>query len=64
MATSSIFATFVLDDNETMDMLAEKLKEFEETEVPDSEEGAPDPCATLEEVHEFFKDFDVDDQGL
>lgn len=63
MPTSSIFATLILDDPEGMKILAQKLKEFEEYERPDSEGTHPSPCLTLEEVYELFKDVDVDDIG-
>ncbi len=58
MPTSSIFTTLILDDEEGMRILAEKLKEFENTERPDSAGTTPDPCATLEELREFLKDVD------
>ncbi|MCD8307562.1 MAG: hypothetical protein LUD51_04990 [Clostridia bacterium] len=61
MATSSIFDPIVINDPEGMKILAEKLKEFEETEIPDEDENTDSPCLTYKEVCEFLKD--VDDLG-
>ncbi|MCD8295806.1 MAG: hypothetical protein LUE27_11300 [Clostridia bacterium] len=66
MATSSIFAPFVLD-KDTKKILAEKLKEFEEAEIPDDALAAPSPCATPEELDELFKNakiYDPDTGGF
>ncbi|MCD8295805.1 MAG: hypothetical protein LUE27_11295 [Clostridia bacterium] len=61
MATSSIFAPFVLKDKEAKKILAAQLKEIEDTDIPDEAFAAPSPCATLEELDEFFKDVEIYD---
>ncbi|MCD8286564.1 MAG: hypothetical protein LUD50_05005 [Clostridia bacterium] len=57
MPTSSLFHIVVLDD-EGMKILAEKLKELEETEIPDEDEDTDSPCLTYREVCEYLKDVD------
>ncbi|MCD8295808.1 MAG: hypothetical protein LUE27_11310 [Clostridia bacterium] len=61
MPTDSIFATLTLIDPEGMKTLAQHLKAFEECDRSDSEESAPSPCATLDEVREIFKDAEIYD---